>query len=256
MENNHIFSSHATADDGFVKELRLALERRKLKVWVDSRYLVAGQRLESEIEKAIEEARQVIVVLSKETINSAWVRKEVQKAQEVEGKRKEQGYRVIPLLLEGLKPGALENWFDTEPLAVPIQLKPGGLSEAMPDILAALGEQLPDDRQSQPVVESTPIEELILELKDSTISTRGGKRRVKATATLVYEPADKNVRRLTSERFTFTAPLGPIETDDLRWYLERYHIWPVGVFKERAERIETQLPEWGQLLYQAALSAP
>jgi len=61
---------------------------------------------------------------------------------------------------------------------------------------------------------------------------------------------------LTSERFTFTAPLGPIETDDLRWYLERYHIWPVGVFKERVERIETQLPEWGQLLYQAALSAP
>jgi hypothetical protein len=75
--SEHIFISHASADDDFVKELRLALEGQGLTVWVDSRNLLPGQRFEPEIEQAIETARHVIVVLSKETVNSAWVRKEV-----------------------------------------------------------------------------------------------------------------------------------------------------------------------------------
>jgi hypothetical protein len=48
-------------------------------------------------------------------------------------------------------------------------------------------------------------------------------------------------------------PLGPIEMDDLEWYLERYYIWPVGVFQDRARRIESTLPQWGQDLYNAAM---
>ena len=50
-----------------------------------------------------------------------------------------------------------------------------------------------------------------------------------------------------------TAPLGPIEIADLSWYLESYYLWPVGVFKERAERIEARLPGWGRDLYEAGL---
>lgn len=44
-----------------------------------------------------------------------------------------------------------------------------------------------------------------------------------------------------------------IEAEELRWYLEEYFVWPVGIFRERAERVETRLPEWGLALYQAAL---
>jgi tetratricopeptide (TPR) repeat protein len=77
---------------------------------------------------------------------------------------------------------------------------------------------------------------------------------VVATATLVYDPADPAVRRVESRRFTFTAPLGPIEANELRWYLESYYLWPTGVFKERAERIEAQLPQWGQDLYHAVVA--
>src|SRR5262249_27215074 len=88
------------------------------------------------------------------------------------------------------------------------------------------------------------------------IQTIEGKRRVAATATLVYEPADSAVRRVESRRFTFTAPLGPIEADDLRWYLESYYLWPTGVFRARAERIEAQLPQWGQDLYHAIAAQP
>ena len=254
MSSEHIFISHASADDNFVKELRLALEGQGLTVWVDSRNLLPGQRLEPEIERAIETARQVIVVLSKETVNSAWVRKEVQKAQAVEKRRKDGGYRVIPLLLEGLQTTALGNWFDEEPLAIPIELSVGGLSQAMAGILTALGIRLPEDRQEQQVVEALPVEDLILELEDPKILEAEGKRRAQATATLIYESANSAEPPVRSKRFNFTAPLGPIEAEDLQWYLESYYRWPTGLFKERAERIEAQLPQWGKQLYQAALN--
>ncbi|MCH8294886.1 toll/interleukin-1 receptor domain-containing protein, partial [Candidatus Poribacteria bacterium] len=166
---SHIFISHATKDDDFVKQLREQLESLNLTVWVDSRKLRGGDKLASEIEQAIQDARQVIVVLSPNTVNSPWVRKEIQIALSVEQRGEKKDYRVIPLLLEGIEPTALELWFDTEPVAVPIQTTIGGLSEKMPAILTALGEQLPEDYQSQQEVETNPVEELVLELEDPKI---------------------------------------------------------------------------------------
>jgi hypothetical protein len=49
------------------------------------------------------------------------------------------GYRVIPLLLPGITPKALENCFEEEPVAILVQPGPAGLGEALPDILAGLG---------------------------------------------------------------------------------------------------------------------
>src|SRR6266545_7493451 len=99
MSAEPIFISHASGDDAFVAQLRQALEGQGLSVWVDSRNLRGGAKLAPEIASAIENARQVLVVLSPNTINSPWVRKEIQQALEVESRRKDAGYRVIPLLL-------------------------------------------------------------------------------------------------------------------------------------------------------------
>ena len=200
-----------------------------------------------DVEHAIEQARQVIVVLPPNTINSPWVRKEIQKALHVEQRRKDEGYRVVPLLLPGVEPSALSLWFDEEPIAVPIQLTPGGLSEALP--------RLPADFQPLQAVASRPVEELLLKLSDPNIQTHEGKRCATATATLVYDPANPAVRGVESKRYVFTAPLGPIEAEDLCWYLESYYFWPTGVFKERASRIKAMLPQWGQELYKAGLAA-
>src|SRR2546423_12519314 len=98
MNSNHIFISHASKDDPFVAELRAALEGLGLSVWVDSRNMRGGDKLAAEIDQAIEQARQVIVVLSPRTINSSWVRTEIRKALQVEQRRKADGYRVIPVL--------------------------------------------------------------------------------------------------------------------------------------------------------------
>ncbi len=249
MNPGHIFISHASKDDDFVKQLRVALESHQLSVWVDSRNLRGGAKLAPEIEQAIELARQVIVTLSPNTINSPWVRLEIQKALEVEKRRKADGYRVIPLLLPGVEPAALGNWFDEEPVGVKIQLQAGGLSEALPQILAALGERAPDDVEPAVATEARPLEELILKLSEPRIETRDGKRRAKAKAQLIYQPADHTARKVESAAYYFTAPLGPIEADDLRWYLEQFHLWPTGVFVERARAIEEKLPQWGQELF-------
>ena len=203
--SGHIFISHASADDDFVKALRIALEESGLPVWADSRNLRGGDKLAPEIETAIAQARQVIVVLSQNTINSPWVRREIQQALQVEKERKDDGYRVIPLLLPGVQPSALELWFDEVPLGVKVELKTGAVNEAMPAILAALGERLPTDPQPAPTSVSRPLEELVLELIDPRIETLDGKRRAVATATMMYEPAGFGSRQVKGKRFTFTA---------------------------------------------------
>jgi tetratricopeptide (TPR) repeat protein len=224
--------------------------------WVDSRELVGGSKLAPEIEEAIEGARQFIVVLSPNTINSPWVRKEIRKALEVEQRRQGEGYRVVPLLIAGVEPSALGLWFDEEPVAVPVRLGAGGISEMLPALLAALGERLPDDWQPHADIAPRPIEELILKLTDLQFVEEDGVRRARAVAQLIYEPADKTARNVESRRFIFTAPLGVIEAEELRWYLEEYFVWPVGQFKKRAGIVEAQLPEWGKDLYQTSLALP
>jgi hypothetical protein len=52
MSAEHIFISHATADDKFVRNLRQALEGLGLPVWVDSRNLRGGDKLAPLAEEA------------------------------------------------------------------------------------------------------------------------------------------------------------------------------------------------------------
>jgi hypothetical protein len=248
---SEVFISHASVDDVFVAELRRRLEGVGVGVWVDSRGLRGGQKLALEIERAISGASHFVVVLGLGTVNSPWVRREVGKALEVAKGR--DGYRVIPVLLPGVTAGALGLWFPEEPVAVPVEVGPGGVSGALPALLAALGQRLPTDYQPLAEADVRPVEELVLRLVDPRIVVGEGTRRAQAMATLVYEPARGGARNVESRRFVFSAPLGPIEAGDLRWYLESYSLWPVGVFQQRANGIERALPDWGRELYEAAL---
>src|SRR5262249_50763737 len=121
-----------------------------------------------------------------------------------------------------------------------------------PELLAALGERLPTDPTPPAKKDTPPLAELVLELAFPALDRSGGKHRATAIATLTYRPPDK-APEVKSRPYRFTAPLGPIETDDLAWYLERYSAWPSGVFQERARGIEQKLPQWGRLLYDATL---
>ncbi|GLY04187.1 tetratricopeptide repeat protein [Actinoplanes sp. NBRC 101535] len=244
-----VFVSHASADDTFVAELRILLEDCRIPVWVDSRELRGGSRLAPEIEAAIRDAAHVVAVLSPATINSPWVRREITSALAV-------GRPVIPLLLPGITPAALTMWFPEEPVAIEVDRGPGGLSAAAPRILAALGRRLPDDAPPFREAGTKPVEELVLKLTDPTFEEAGGRRRVRATATLIYEPAARGARHVESRRFVLTAPWDSIAADDLAWYLQSYYRWPAGVFRRRAEEIQERLPVWGRALHTAALGDP
>ena len=94
----------------------------------------------------------------------------------------------------------------------------------------------------------------MLELTDFKFHDQDGVHRASARARLVYEPARTGQPKVhTAQSWRFVAPIGPIEAEELRWYLEKFAIWPSAYFRDRARKVEESLVKWGQLLHAAAL---
>ena len=245
----HVFISHSTKDDPTVAAIRRALHDLKIGTWIDSRKLSGGDKLGKMVKDAIESARHFIAVLSLNAVNSKWVKREIDYALKVQKKR-EDGFKVIPVLLPGLETESLGLWFAQEPIAVKFDGGPAGIDKALPRLMEALGYQLSVDPQQPLQIATTPIADLILELTDPTMVQSDGTYRATAHARLIYDPPD-DAPDIKSLRYRFRAPLGPIETEELSWYLERYINWPTGVFQERAEQIVKKLPQWGRFIYES-----
>jgi tetratricopeptide (TPR) repeat protein len=247
MSHKWAFISHSSKDDEIVAEIRETLELLGIEVWADSQRLSGGDKLPSDILGAIGDSTHFVAILSVSAINSAWVAKEIQHALRVQERRGD-SYKLIPMLLPSIEPIAVRSWFPQDTVAVRLSGGPGGVIEAMPELLAALGEQLPDEAAPSLQVQVPPIADLVLRLTDPSIYAVEEKRNATATATLTYYPPDGS-REVESKRYKFTAPLGPVEAGELAWYLERYVNWPSGVFQERASRVEEAFPHWGRVLY-------
>jgi tetratricopeptide (TPR) repeat protein len=247
MSSGSVFVSHTSKDDSFVAELRRELQRHGVEVWVDSREMAGGDPLDADVRAAIEAATAFVVVLSPAAVGSAWVAREIRHA--VKTRKRNEGYRVVPLLLPGIEPKALERWFKKEPVAVPVPAGVGGLQEAMPRILQALGMRAPDDPTPPTEAVAAPVVDLVLALEDPAIELADGKRRAVARARLVYTAGDAGGGKVGSLPFRLMAPIGPIEAGEIAWYLERYCRWPSELFRTRARQVEEALPRWGQSLY-------
>ena len=249
-----LFISHSSHDDDFVRELREALEHHGEDGWVDSRELRGGDLLWPEIKKAIEDASAFAVVVSPDALQSKWVGKELRHALKVQKKRGKESYPVIPLSLNSTKLGVLEEFFDEEPIYIPVSSDAGGVEAAMNAILIALGKRLRADVSLATQPKTGPLEELLLELTDLKFHQQDGVRRASASARLVYEPATPRQRDVRSDQsWRFVAPIGPIEAEELSWYLEKYAVWPSEYFRDRARKVEKNLVEWGELLHDAAM---
>jgi len=249
-----LFISHSSQDDAFVRELRQALGNFDQNVWIDSREMRGGDPVWAKIKQAIDDASAYAVVVSTDALQSKWVGKELRYALEVQKQRGKDQFPVIPLSLNGTKLGVLEEFFGEEPIYIPVSSAAGGVYAALNAILVALGKRLPTDVPLEPPRKAEPLEELVLDLTDLKIHEDGGERRASAHARLVYEPATTGQREVASEQsWRFKAPIGPIETEELRWYLEKYAIWPSDYFRDRARKVEESLVKWGQLLHEAAM---
>jgi tetratricopeptide (TPR) repeat protein len=187
-----------------------------------------------------------VVLVSPRAINAPWVHQEVQLAQAV--KRAREGYKVIPLLYDGVTAGALPWLFGEEVLAVSLGNGPNAVAAAVPALLAALGLALPDEPERATPLDTAPLADLTLSLSEPAMVERDGTQRATAVAELVYQPPD-GAPPLRSPRYRLSAPLGPIEAGELAWYLERYAVWPSEPFQQRAREVEEALPRWGQALY-------
>lgn len=249
-----VFISHSSVDDGFVRGLQQLLSDLGQDVWIDSRELRGGDLLWPDIQKAIDEASAYAVVVSPASLQSKWVGKELRRALTVQKERGKERYSIIPLSLDGTKLGVLEEFFEGEPIYIPVSSAAGGFEAAMNAILVALGKRLPADVPLASQPKAQPLEELMLELSDLKFHEQGGVRRASARARLVYEPAAPGQREVEStQSWRFIAPLGPIEAEELRWYLEKFAIWPSEIFRDRARKVEENLVEWGRRLHEAAL---
>ncbi len=249
-----LFISHSSKDDGFVRALREALEDQGYDGWIDSRQLRGGALLWPEIQEAIDEACGLAVVVSSAALQSKWVGKESKHALGVQRTRGKERFPVIPVSLDGTKLGVLEEFFGEEPVYIPAASGAGGDEAVLDAILVAMGKRLPADRAAEPQPKAEPVEELVLHLTDLKIHEEDGKRRATARARLVYEPATPGQPQVASPQpWRLTSPLGLIEAEELRWYLEKYAIWPSGIFREHCERVEANLAKWGQALHTVAL---
>jgi hypothetical protein len=193
-------------------------------------------------------------VVSTDSLQSKWVGKEVLYALDVQQKRGRDKFPVVALAMDGANLGVLESLFSEEPIFISVTSAAGGAEAAADPILVALRKRKAHDVDpiSQPKAE--PLEELVLELTGFKFHEQDGVRRASAHARLIYEPATPGQPQVRStESWRFVAPIGPIEAEELRWYLEKFAIWPSEYFRDRARKVEENLMKWGQLLHTAAM---
>lgn len=93
-----VFISHASADKSFVDRLVADLATRSIPVWYDKLDLRIGESVPGKINEGLAGAKHFLIVLSNSSVNSSWVREELNAAlmkQVAQG-----GTFVLPVLLE------------------------------------------------------------------------------------------------------------------------------------------------------------
>lgn len=96
-----IFISYNNADREFAENLAVNLVQAKHNVWIDKWELSAGDSLIDKIEEAIEGADALLVLLSNNSINSEWCRKELKSG--ILRELEERSVIVIPILIDDCK---------------------------------------------------------------------------------------------------------------------------------------------------------
>jgi hypothetical protein len=101
MKTRGVFLSHSSPDKPFARFLARDLQRYGVRVWIDEAEIKVGESLIDKISEGIEETEHLLVVLSAASVDSGWVRREVNVAltREINGRR----VQVLPCLLSDCK---------------------------------------------------------------------------------------------------------------------------------------------------------
>lgn len=97
----YVFISYSRRDEVVMRRITMFLREQGINVWVDNERLVPGTPIwEDEIEKAIISAGAIVVLLSSDSKNSPWVRREI-------GYAEDNDKRIFPILIEGSEKNAI-----------------------------------------------------------------------------------------------------------------------------------------------------
>ncbi|MCK4598968.1 toll/interleukin-1 receptor domain-containing protein [Candidatus Bipolaricaulota bacterium] len=96
-----VFLSHSWKDKAFARKLAAVLQKAGVRVWLDEAELKVGDSLLRKISDAISDMDYVAAILSKNSIDSPWVQKELDMAMNLEIYHNK--IRVLPILIEDCK---------------------------------------------------------------------------------------------------------------------------------------------------------
>ena len=102
-----IFISYSWADKPFVRNLANRLEQNGYSIWLDEKELVPGDKISSKIADAIDDSRVVVIVITENSINSKWLKYELDLAISI---MIEKEIRIIPILKGNIElPNQIKN---------------------------------------------------------------------------------------------------------------------------------------------------
>lgn len=93
-----VFISYSHADKPFASRLAEDLKRRRTPIWIDDAEVKVGDSIVRKIEEGISGAQYLIVLLSKNSVESDWVRRELEIA--VNDEMEIGSVKVLPCLIE------------------------------------------------------------------------------------------------------------------------------------------------------------
>lgn len=130
-----VFISYSRKDNDVTRRIVRFLQREGIKIWLDNERLIPGTAVwEEEIETAIKVASAVIVVMSPDSKNSEWVRREVSLADQYHK-------QIFPLLVRGDEDSSISLRLITRQYVDLRQREEEGLALLGTTLLAYLEEQ-------------------------------------------------------------------------------------------------------------------
>ena len=109
-----VFLSYHSGDASWAAKLKAALEKRALKVWLDSDQILPGDRFAEALEQGLSQSKAVALLVSSGSLKSEWVKEEYYRAMGL-ANTVDRGLRLIPVLIESVSlPGFLSSrsWAD------------------------------------------------------------------------------------------------------------------------------------------------
>jgi hypothetical protein len=108
VEYSSCFISYSSKDQRFAERLYGDLQKHGIRCWFAPEDLRIGERLRTGIDESIRRCDKLLLVLSKDSISSDWVEKEVETAMERE--RSQRQTVLFPIRLDDAVMGIKSGW--------------------------------------------------------------------------------------------------------------------------------------------------